>query len=165
MRELILDRVNLSSLAADILGKGGAFRFRAPGGSMHPFIRNGDVLEVRPVDSAVIRPADIILYHRENRRLIAHRVIGRARKQYTTELLVRGDTDPFNTEIVFLESVLGRVVRVQRGEKILVMDSGLWRWLGMLWIALSPLSLELYRTLISCKTRISSRKLGCEIAS
>ena len=165
MRELTLDRANLTSLAIDILGKDGAFRFCAPGSSMYPFIRNGAMLEVHPVTAVAIRPADIILYHRENHRLIAHRVIGRTHKQYTTELLVRGDADPSNHEIVSLESVLGRVVCVQRGGKIFVLDSGLWHWLGLLWIVLSPLSQALYRMLISCKTRMSSRKLGCESAS
>lgn len=165
MRELTVDRIHLSSLATDILNSGGTFRFRATGCSMSPFVRDGDILEVRPVDAAAIRYADIVLYCRENRRLIAHRVVGGTGNQHPVELLVQGDASLSSTEIVSLKSVLGRVVSVQRNDKPIVMDTGLWRWLGVFWVALSPFSPWLYRLLVSCKARISLRKPGSEIAS
>jgi hypothetical protein len=55
MRDLVVPGADFGALAAAILGTGGGLRFRARGGSMSPFIRHGDLLEVRPVDFSALR--------------------------------------------------------------------------------------------------------------
>lgn len=158
MREISLDRAHFSGLAAEVIQGGSTFRFRATGGSMSPFIKDGDVLEVRPIEATTIRRADVVLYRRSDRRLIAHRVVGSSGRNCPPALLLQGDVSLRGKEVVTPASVLGRVVSVQRNDRLIVLDTGLWRWLGWAWIALSPFSRWFYRILAGVKSRIKFRK-------
>lgn len=161
MREISLDRAHLSGLAAEILTSGGTFRFRATGGSMTPFIKDGDILEVRPVATAAIRRADVVLYRREQHGgLVAHRVVD-LNPGSPHVLSLQGDASLFDKETVASTSVLGRVVNVQRNDKVMTLDAGPWYWLGWGWVALSPFSRRLYRMLVGCKSMFRLDKPRC----
>ena len=53
--------MRFTHILADLLASGQTVRFTAPGHSMHPVIRHGDVLLVDPLDRPV-RAGDILLY-------------------------------------------------------------------------------------------------------
>ncbi|MGD8776456.1 MAG: S24/S26 family peptidase, partial [Syntrophobacterales bacterium] len=64
----------LTFLSGELLSLGLAVRFRAPGTSMHPTIRHGDVITVAPVAPASLKRGDIILYRFQG-GFIAHRTV------------------------------------------------------------------------------------------
>ena len=78
---------------------------------MWPFLRDGDIVEVRP-DRAALRVGDLICYEPWPERLHVHRVVGRA----GDDLLVRGDAQR-DAERVPLAQVRGRVIAVTRGTR------------------------------------------------
>jgi signal peptidase I len=105
--------MNFTPILADMLTSGHAVRFTAPGHSMHPVIRNGDVLMVVPLE----RPAqlgDILLYRDAAGRPVAHRLIGFAAEGGGPTLILKGDSAAAPDLPVHLSKVLGRVFAIER---------------------------------------------------
>jgi signal peptidase I len=106
-------------IVSEVLGRGNSVRFRAKGTSMHPTIREGEVVTVEPVQPAGIRRGDIILY-RSGRGVFAHRVVRVTRRVGgSVALLLRGDASQTCDEPVKGSAVLGRVVAVERNGRAL----------------------------------------------
>ena len=125
-------------LISDVLEKGHDVRFRAPGRSMYPTIREGEAITVRPVSPSAVQKGDIILY-RWQQGVIAHRVIrialdpakagapqgpkARSSPSQSSTLsphylfVLRGDASGAQDERVEPERVLGKVVAVERGRR------------------------------------------------
>jgi signal peptidase I len=99
-------------------------RFPAPGKSMQPAIRDGEVVTVEPLSPSDVGKGDIILYRREE-ALIAHRVVRIIRKKahWSTQpsaigpyamFVLRGDASTTCDLPVERGQVLGRVIAVER---------------------------------------------------
>ena len=97
-------------------------RIKARGGSMIPFIWDGDVVLVSPAGAAEIRVGDVICYEPAPGRLLLHRVVRRSNGQ----LVAKGDALPF-TERVPQEQVLGKAVAIERGGRLRRLDATRWR--------------------------------------
>lgn len=103
-----------SPLCSDLLRSGQAVRFRAPGGSMHPTIRDGENITVRPLDPALVRRGDVVLYG-GRRGLTAHRVVRLVGERRQPDYFVlRGDNGAGYDEVVDPSRLLGRVSSVER---------------------------------------------------
>ena len=101
----------LAELMSAVLGKGRAFRFRARGLSMSPFVRDGDIVTVAPTVSAPPRTGEIAAFvHAETGRLRIHRIIGIKEGR----CLLKGDNALEPDGEVPVERILGLVVRVER---------------------------------------------------
>lgn len=109
-RKAISDGEILADLIPEILGRGHDARFRAPGGSMHPTIRGGDVLNVSPVRGDDVSPFDIVLVN-ARRGLTAHRVV---RVQRDGSVVTRGDAANSADEPVSRDRIVGRVTSLER---------------------------------------------------
>jgi phage repressor protein C with HTH and peptisase S24 domain len=96
-----------TSVIVDLLARGHAVQFRAHGDSMHPVIREDDVLHVEP--SKQIERGDVVLVLAP-RGLTAHRVIARRGAQ----LVTRGDNAPAPDDAIDESQVLGKVTYVMR---------------------------------------------------
>lgn len=142
MHSLNLSHAHLGALAAEIMERGGALRFQAGGSSMLPFIRNGDVLWVRP--GGPFRQGDVILCRLAGDHVVAHRVVQVIREQGEVALLIQGDSRLCPDGLVSAQAVLGRVTAIERKGKYISFDTKAQRWLGLLWIKLSPFSRRLY---------------------
>ena len=105
---------------------------------MVPFIRDGDTLTVQPAEAATLRVGDVALYRDAGDCLFAHRVVGRRLEGDRLQLVTRGDAATGPGDLVAAEQVLGRVVRVQRGDWILDLDHRLQRWAARLWVITAP---------------------------
>jgi len=145
MREVSLKHTEFAELSSAILGQGGSLRFRAHGSSMSPFIQAGDLLTVQPVEAASLRVGDVVFYRTTGDRAVVHRVVGRRMQSGHVVLATRGDAVFAPDEPVQAEHVLGRVVSLQRGRKIIRQDAGWRRRAALLWARLSPLGPLLYR--------------------
>jgi signal peptidase I len=105
--------MNFTRVLADLLASGKTVRFTAPGHSMHPVIRHGDVLLVTPPDRPV-QVGDILLYRDAAGRPVAHRLVGFAAGGEEDTLILRGDSAAGPDLPVRTGQVLGRVVAVER---------------------------------------------------
>ena len=102
-------------LCVRMLEGGHAVRFRAPGSSMHPAIRDGEWLTVEPVEPVALRRGNVLLY-RSRRGLTAHRVRTLvAPDGAPLHLVLRGDNAGGCDEHVEPADILGRVACVERG--------------------------------------------------
>lgn len=142
---------DFAELAADILSKGDVLRLRVHGGSMHPFIRGGDIIEVEPVEASAIRPGEVIFYRSARGRLFAHRVIKVDAQHGQVALVTKGDSASSPDPLVHPEQVLGQVVAVKRGDRRIRLDRGVYRFINVLWARLSPHSPWFYPSLRKAK--------------
>ena len=101
-------------ISSGLLERGYRVRFRAEGWSMHPTIRDSEVITIASVAPSEIRKGDIILY-RYRRGVVAHRVVRIEREARATPMLVlRGDAADRCDAPVAPEQVLGQVLAVDR---------------------------------------------------
>lgn len=130
-------------LSNEILNRGSYLRFRARGESMHPFIRDGDILKVKPVEVSEIKLGDVVFYRTE-RRIVAHRVIKKTFNNGKAFLVTKGDSSPSSDNPVYPEDLLGKVVTVKRNGLSLRLDGRLSRLINLLWVKISPFSRHIY---------------------
>jgi len=104
----------LTGLLRAVLAAGRPLRFRARGLSMSPFIKDGDVLTVRPLGGEAPRTGDIVAFiHPESGRAAVHRVV----RERSGLFSLKGDNSPLADGTVALEQILGTVCRVERSGK------------------------------------------------
>ena len=152
MPDVRLGGPDFAELAADVLSKGDFLLFRAHGGSMHPFIRDGDIIEIKPImQASSIRPGVVIFYCSARERLFAHRVIKVSAQHGQVALVAKGDSASNSDPLVHPEQVLGQVVVIKRGERKIRLDRGVCRLINVLWARLSPLSPWFYPILRKVK--------------
>jgi signal peptidase I len=107
-----------------LLKQGYTVRFRAPGHSMLPTIRDGETVSVEPVIASSIKRGDIILYW-NHLGVIAHRVVRIERKASSTpRFFLRGDAMNALDAPVDPELILGRVISVERNGRSIKVSSG-----------------------------------------
>jgi hypothetical protein len=107
----------------DLLDRGYAVRFRAPGRSMLPTIGEEEPIIVEPVTPEAVRRGDIILYS-HGKTVTAHRVVGIDRHGREDEAVftLRGDAARLCDEPVRSGQVLGRVIAVERDGRTIGMN-------------------------------------------
>jgi hypothetical protein len=154
-------------LCVRMLADGHAVRFRAPGFSMHPSIRDGEWMTVEPAWSASVRRGDVLLY-RSARGLTAHRVRRIVALDGSRRSLVfGGDNSGDCEERVAPGAILGRVVCVERdGRRVdpnalrARMTARVWHILAGLKRGLAVCLVEPTRTLRSGLRRRSVARQG-----
>ena len=146
---LNLKREDFASIAHGVLSRGRILKFKAKGGSMSPFIRNGDVVEVVPAKGK-INLGDIILYRSSYGNPVVHRVIQRNKES----IITKGDSVPSSDEPILSEQVLGRVVAVEKNGWRMRLDSPMVRLLNILLALISPFSSLIYPSLRLVKRTI-----------
>jgi signal peptidase I len=105
-----------TELLVDLLAMGATARFTVTGGSMRPFLRSGETVELRTVRPSDIRRGDIVLCRRpgeQGRGLLLHRVVAIRRRAGLPSLIqTQGDALWAPDEPVAERDVLGRVCAV-----------------------------------------------------
>lgn len=160
MREVTLGRSELLELSAEVLARGGTFHFRARGGSMRPFIRDGDLLTIEPSPADSLHLGDVALYKSSGNRLTVHRVVGATATEGWVVYLMRGDAQAGPTERISAEQVLGRCVALRRGDRTLDLHHPTQRWISRLWQKTWPIGPRLLR-LGGLAYRAALGLLGC----
>jgi len=88
---------------------------------MAPFIRDGDVVTISPLGSDRRQLGGVIAVSLPgSRRLVIHRAVARVGSSW----LVRGDNSPRPDGLVRAADALGRVVRVERAGRTVVVGCG-----------------------------------------
>ena len=99
-----------------VLDRNVPFRFTAKGFSMFPFIKDGDVVTIHPIDKDKLRIGDVVaVFQESSEKLMVHRLI----KKSDDICVLKGDNNPEPDEMVSIEKLLGFVKNVERnGETI-----------------------------------------------
>ena len=109
--ELSLSSQQLEKIMRGVFDKGASFRFKGKGFSMSPFIRDGDVLTIAPLQGSSPRFGDVVVFtHPTTGKLIIHRIIGRRADAYLT----KGDNAPEGDGLISRAAIVGRVTNVKR---------------------------------------------------
>jgi len=113
---LTLSGAALREFLAAVLERGAPFRFTARGYSMHPFIKDADVITVSPIKGRAPRVGDIVAFRGRADRLVVHRVVAAegAGRGTSAGYLIRGDNCLKSDGAVTRDAVLGVVTRVER---------------------------------------------------
>ena len=96
------------------------------GQSMSPFIKPGDVLEVRPASFKDILSGDIAVFECGS-SLCAHRLISKRSTKEGLILLTKSDHSFTADPPVKYESLLGKVALIQKKTKVLNLESFFWK--------------------------------------
>jgi hypothetical protein len=134
---MILTAQQVMPIICSALRRGQHVRLVATGGSMRPFLHNGDVVELEPLSSLPAN-GDVVLVRcgPTGNRFVLHRVV----RTKEGRLYIRGDAQhccegPFSAGDVF-----GRVTKSYVNGRVRRFDSGLWRFAGLAWRLCFPLS-------------------------
>jgi signal peptidase I len=112
--ELPLTGPEFIALLQTTLAEGIAFRFRARGCSMDPFIRDGDVIMVSPAGEGSPGMGNVVTFvQRGIERVLVHRVI----RIRTNFYYMKGDSTGGGDLPVPRANILGLVTGVERGRK------------------------------------------------
>ena len=118
---------DFDDLAQEVLTRGLNLRIKVSGESMHPFIRNDDILVIEPRSAANVNIGDIVLNRQPSGTYIVHRLI---KRNGAATLVTKGDSQS-NYDIPFAaEQVIGRVVRIEGRRKRMKLTGGPGRVLG-----------------------------------
>jgi len=88
---------------------------------MSPFIKDGDVLTITPVQTSAPGFGDVVVFtHPHTGKLIIHRIIGKKAGSYLT----KGDNAPEGDGLISRAAILGRVTKVERNGKYISLGLG-----------------------------------------
>jgi len=119
--ELSLSSQQLEKLMRGVLDKGACFRFRSKGFSMSPFIKDGDVLTIAPVQGSAPGFGDVVVFtHPNTGKLIIHRIIGKKAGSYLT----KGDNALEGDGLISKAAILGRVTKMERNGRYISLGLG-----------------------------------------
>lgn len=149
--ELPLSGRTLLELMRAVLEKGVPFRFRARGWSMAPFIHDGDIVTVSPLQGRPGFGEVVAFVHPVAGMLVVHRVIARN----GNALFIQGDSITARPDgMVPLENLLGRVICVERDGHPVRIGLGPERWV-IAWLSRVKLLIPIREWLVSLLKSIS----------
>ena len=147
----------LWDIAIELLENRNMVKFRAPGVSMSPFIRNNEMITVEPCSHGDLTFGDVILYHgfgsqcRQlsiplRNRNIVHRFLWRREIGGDLRLITKGDNNYLCDPPVSPQQILGRVVEIEKNGWRLRLDTPFGRLLNTLFglAIISPVSYFTY---------------------
>jgi signal peptidase I len=102
-------------LFEEILQHGADLRVRVTGRSMRPFLRGGEVLTIRQTPSPCLRKGDLILFRNSYGLPVLHRLLNKRKTAGGKfRILTKGDALKAFDEEIHEDSVLGKVLRIER---------------------------------------------------
>ncbi|MCM8778786.1 MAG: hypothetical protein NC898_04740 [Candidatus Omnitrophica bacterium] len=117
----------LKEIHINFLKEGQAIWAETSGKSMEPVIRKGDFVKIVPVKVEKINRAEIVAFLKNEKMLIAHRLIRKEKEKIFT----CGDSFIFAKDPPLeKEKVLGKVVAVRRNNRERNLNKGFWYLYG-----------------------------------
>jgi len=107
------------SLAVEVLQSWGELRLRTKGVSMLPTLWPGDLVTVQSCSFAVVQPGEIVLYVREGRFLVSHRIVNKCSAESGAFLITRGDCTTKEDAPVPPGELLGKITGIRRKGSLL----------------------------------------------
>lgn len=124
---VICPRQEFYDLYKGLLDKAESFRIQVKGGSMFPFIRSGDWIEVFPLKEPLsVTKGDVILFVKEG-CFYVHRLIKKKGGFFVT----KGDFSSYEDGNITEKDILAKVLYVQRNNRKIYLDSKLNRAISL----------------------------------
>jgi hypothetical protein len=115
---------SFAELLVSVLDTGRPFRFQASGWSMHPFIHNGDILTITPIQSN-LSVGDVVCCRSTDIPLFVHRII----RIDDDKIQIKGDNLISDDGIFKMDNLLGKVIRIERNGRISNFSLGFFRYI------------------------------------
>ncbi len=129
------------------------------GGSMGPFIRDGDIIITKRVDPKDMASGDIILYHRRE-KFCVHRIIRKSKENGKTVFFTKGDRLYHFDAPVDEKQILGKVIAVKKKNKIKNLTSKKWQMLNLLLLIYSLSTLYICNFLLNDFLHLFKKKVN-----
>ncbi len=144
MEKLTFATAEINGDLQDVINSGGIVPLGVTGGSMMPFLRHlRDTVFIRKCNIEDIKRGQILLFKRDDGRLILHRV----RKVYSDgKLLMNGDSQVWCEKIEY-SRVIASVCEVERNGKRYKSDSFIFKMWSFLWFPTRPFRPFLFKIL------------------
>ena len=107
------------------------------GGSMTPWICEGDSIEVESLSASHYEKGDVILYQDEKGNLLCHRLVSTSSVPGKA-CFFQADASPGIQAPVSRNRILGKVIAVWKTNRRLSLEKGWFAFLGRLYFVLSP---------------------------
>jgi signal peptidase I len=133
------DSAAFAELSVAILAMGKALRFRARGHSMHPLVRDGDLLLIQPISAGAIRRGDLVFFRNPRGEMVVHRMLRRANRSDTSSFEVKGDGLAGPDGLVTAPQIFGRVSSIERDGVCIDLRQPGMRLLGFVLALMAPL--------------------------
>jgi signal peptidase I len=131
------DRYKIITL---LLKNGESVRTKLFGHCMRPFINNGEAVTIKPIKPDKVRCGDIVVYQFGD-RLKAHRFLKFKTISNDVCIIAKGDKTINVDQPISLDRLLGKVVDIKKGDRIISFEKRKWKifnfLLGKLFLYLS----------------------------
>ena len=118
------------ALAKQLLREGKKIEIPVKGGSMRPFLFDGETVVVAPVGvDCPLRKCDIILAKTSTGQVMMHRI----REISPAGIRMKGDGNLYQSELIRPKDVMGRVLSVVRHGKTISLYTPLGLFLARIW--------------------------------
>ena len=122
----IIQNKDFAELMITILEHGKSFRFQARGGSMSPFIKDQDIIRVKPILPEKIHTGDILAFiNPDQQKLNVHRVVVIKNGKFC----MKGDSVHSPDGWIERDQIIGIVDAIERGGKAKKMGLGFEKFL------------------------------------
>lgn len=116
MSKDLLSYTVLKEIGFMLLAEGKTIKVKAEGTSMHPSVKSGSVIFIKPVEKGEkLLPGEIIAWKRDS-GIVVHRLIRTYRQKGQDFFVTRGDSSLEEDEPLLSEQIAGRVIRVENPE-------------------------------------------------
>jgi len=119
-------RKAIIGLLGEQLSGGETFRLRVARESMRPFLRPGDWVVAGEVAEDSLRIGELVLFARGS-DIVVHRYVGRVRREGRVLFLTKGDGRFFFDPAWPASMLVGRVLEVHKGGRIIRLRVRSWR--------------------------------------
>jgi len=111
-----LSHTVLKDIGFMLLAEGKTIRVMAEGTSMHPSIKSGSVIFIKPLEKGESPSRGEIIAWKRDSGIVVHRLIKTYRQKGQEFFVTRGDSSPAEDDPVLSEQIAGKVVRVENPE-------------------------------------------------
>ncbi len=124
----------VKDVCISLLGEGKSVCLNASGGSMYPFVKDGDIIKVVPLSENDIKIGDIISVDVDNKGkawFYAHRLIKIVKDNDKKLYITKGDASKggFDEPVGFAR-IVGKVAEIERNGLEINLKRPLWRYLN-----------------------------------
>jgi signal peptidase I len=140
IRTVFVESDELLELSRDLAADGTTMLYqgRPQGGSMRPFVRSGDRIIVERVGEESIRLKDILVFCHARGNLVAHRLIRIENVDGRRRYVTRGDAFRQADPPCAYDDIVGKAVRILRGDMEIPLDGWWHRRRVDLWLLIRP---------------------------
>lgn len=146
-KNLTCDSKEFGVLASELLKASYTIRFRAKGTSMHPMIRDGDVVFVAPLKEELIHKGDVVFFIVGDERALLHRIVNIGKNNQDQKYLIQGDSNIHPDGYISGANILGVMTTLERGEILIPADGFIYKYLGKLaslYLRVNPKNVKFY---------------------